>query len=317
MLVLYVKCQICQETLDNGHPYKKHSIKLENYMRQFYPRTSLLTGEKIEWKNNIENYLLADFNNRNELKQYLKAHSKEENAHYLKGLLLRLKEYKNITYIPTQVELRSRDLFPGISTFDSYFDYYKICEELGYKSRNFINLNNNSILKRERDLKNNPILVDTRESLPLNFNNKTVELIALNVGDYQLKNDNYGVTIDRKSLNDLTGTFGPKNFDRFRRELIRTKESGAYLIMLVENDFNTVLGFDHSPFYSKHTQMTAIFLFHQIRTLLQEFDCWQIAFTKNRTDMVEKIKFIFEMGAKAKTIDWQLATDLKIINNNI
>lgn len=312
-----MKCQLCQETLNTGHPYRAHKMTLEKYMYQFYPKVSLLTGETIEWKNNIENYLLADFNNRNELKQHLKTCPKEENAHYLKGLLLRLKEYKNITYIPTQVELRSRDLFPGIHTFNNYFDYYKICEEIGYKNRGFVNLNKNSILKRERNLKNNPILVDTREILPLNFNNKTIELTALNVGDYQLKNDNYGISIDRKSLNDLTGTFGPKNFDRFRRELIRTKESDAYLIMLVENGFNTVSGFDHSPFYSKHTQMTATFLFHQIRSLLQEFDCWQIAFTKNRTDMVEKIKFIFEMGVKAKTIDWQLAIDLKIVNNNI
>jgi ERCC4-type nuclease len=159
--------------------------------------------------------------------------------------------------------------------------------------------------------------VDSREQDILDFRNKEINICALPVGDYSIKNNNYDIYIERKSVNDLVSTFGPKNFNRFRNELIRARESNSYIILLVENDFNTVLGFDHSPFFSKHTKMTSIYLFHQIRTLLQEFPNWQIAFCKNRTDMKEMVLKIFKMGVYWKTHDLQLGIDLKLFSDGI
>ena len=43
---------------------------------------------------------------------------------------------------------------------------FELCEELGYKSRGFININENTILKQERDLKNNPIFYIVLKKLP-------------------------------------------------------------------------------------------------------------------------------------------------------
>lgn len=313
-----MKCAICQiENPENSHFWKSHKITEANYYLKYFPKKDLLTNEVLEFKNR-DSYILTDFSNKINQKKWLKLQNLETKKNYLKQLLINRKNLKNWELVPTQVELRSCPEMVGIVTYNQIFkDYYKLCDGLGFKSREFKNINKNTILKKQRDLRGNPIICDSREQSILDFNNKTIEIGALNVGDYQLKNDNYNIFIERKSLNDLTSTFGPKNYDRFRNELIRTKESGAYLILLVENDFNTVMGFDHSPFYSKHTQMTAVYLFHQIRALLQEFDCWQIAFCKSRTDMVDKIKFIFEIGAGAKNIDWQLALDYKIINDGI
>lgn len=312
-----MKCQICQETLDNGHPYKKHSIKLENYMRQFYPRNSLLTGEKIEWKNNIENYLLADFNNRNELKQYLKSHSKEENAHYLKELLLKLKEYKNITYIPTQVELRSRDLFPGINTFNNYFDYYKFCEEIGYKSRGFISLNKNSILKKERSLRGNPILIDSREQNLAKFNsNKEVKISTLNYADYVLEKDNYGIFFERKSLADYIGSMSA-GFERLKNEIGRAQLNNDYIIMMVEDTLSNAMSFEYLPYISKKIQATSVFIAHRARELIQTFSNFQILFCDGRIDLVNKMRFIMEYGQNARNIDWELASNLKLFNDGI
>jgi hypothetical protein len=309
-----LKCPICQEDLIPSHPYKKHKIKLEDFMHKYYPKNDLLTGEKIEWKGDIGNYLLSDFINKINLKKWLKLQDKTTCQNYLKHLLINRMDLKGWIYEPTQVELRSCPEMVGIKTFSDYFEegYDKLCSNIGYKTRGFTDINVNIGLKEIRDLKGNPILVDSREQEMINFGNKEINICALPVGDYSIKKDNYNIFIERKSLNDLISTFGPKNFDRFRRELIKAQEIGAYIILLVENDINTALGFDHSPFYSKHTQMTATFLFHQVRILLQEFPNWQIAFCKNRTDMKEWILRIFKTGVFWKTHDIQLAIDLKL-----
>lgn len=311
-------CAICKlESPEPSHFWKEHRIKESDYYVKYFPRFDLLTNEPISFKSR-DGYLLTDFQNKINLKNWLQLQNIETQKEYLKNILIKRREVKNLTYVPTQVELRSWENSVGILTYNKLFkDYYKLCEELGYISRGFSNLTEKTILKPGRTLKNNPILCDSREQIPLSFGSKNIEITGLKVGDYTIKNDNYGIFIERKSVADLCSTFGPKNFDRFRNELIKAKDLGLYVILLVEHDINTVSGFDHSPFYSKHTQMTAVYLFHQIRALLQEIDCWQIAFCKSRTDMADKIKLIFEMEDFWKTSDVQLAIDLKLFNGRI
>lgn len=312
-------CAICQlENPENSHFWKEHHITEANYYLKYFPKKDLLTQEILPFKNR-DSYLLTDFFNKHNQKKWLKSQNTETRQKYLKQLLINRRELKKWSYIPTQVELRSCPELVGIKTFNETFKegYYNLCTSIGYTSRAFQNINQKTILKPLRSLRGNPIIIDSREQTFLKFNDKVVEINTLAVGDYTIKNNNFNIHIERKSLNDLTSTFGPKNFDRFRRELIKAQELGIYLILLVENDFNTVLEFDHSPFLSKHTQMTAIYLFHQIRILLQEFPNWQIGFCNNRTEMKDLILKIFEMNDYWKYHDLQLALDLKLFTEGI
>jgi len=313
------KCCICGiENPENSHFWKSHHITEANYYLKYFPKYDLLTKEVLPFKDR-DSYLLLNFLNKNNFKKWFKLQNLETQQNYLKQLLINRMDLKGWVYEPTQVELRSCPEMVGIKTFNENFPegYDKLCSDIGYKSRGFTDLNDKIILKEIRDLRGNPIICDTREQSVLDFNNKTVEISNLDVGDYSIKNDNYGIFIERKSIQDLCSTFGPKNFSRFRNELIRARESKSYIILLVENDFNTVMGFDHSPFYSKHTQMTSIYLFHQIRTLLQEFPNWQIAFCKSRADMKEMILKIFKMGVYWKNKDLQLGIDLGLFREGI
>lgn len=300
-----MKCKICQlEDPDRSHFWKKHRIRESLYYATYFPRFDKLTNEKIKFKD-VDTYLFSDFINKRNLKEWLKRQSKENQQIYLKNLLIKRKEQKNLIYCPAQVELTTTSSIPGIITYNNIFgNYYGLCKEIGFISRGFNNIDK---LVEIRDL--GTIICDSREQKPLRWTN--YEVGTLPYGDYTLKDDNFNIFIERKSINDVFGTFGPKNFERFRNEIIKVKENNAYLILLVENDINHILALDNSNY--KHTKMTSAYLFHQIRELLQTFDCWQIAFCENRTDMQNLIGKIFRLGDLSKSFDIQLARDRKII----
>ena len=122
----------------------------------------------------------------------------EEARKYLKDLLLKRKEKKNLIYSPCQVELRT--IFnPSIITYEKKFpDYYKLCKSLGFKNK-YKNLKNQitAANRKDEDLK---IYVDTREQLPLKFNIAS-ESKALKFGDYALSDKSLTCNcyIERKS----------------------------------------------------------------------------------------------------------------------
>ena len=75
------------------------------------------------------------------------------------------------------------------------------------------------------------LIVDTREQLPL-FT-KGCARMALNVGDYTTADLLNKFHVERKSGADLYGTLTKGNV-RFRKELIRAKDAGIELVVLVE-----------------------------------------------------------------------------------
>ena len=57
------------------------------------------------------------------------------------------------------------------------------------------------------------------------------EMLKLDIGDYTALGEYYDYTfVDRKSGNDLQGTVGKHNIERFEREIERAQEMGAYLV---------------------------------------------------------------------------------------
>ena len=96
-----------------------------------------------------------------------------------------------------------------------------------------------------------PILVDTRERDPYEFNNIakakvgfTVIRETLSTGDYSTRNDLLArvenqIAIERKTLADLYGSVGQAR-DRFEREFQRLAQFG-FAALVIEADFTQIL----------------------------------------------------------------------------
>lgn len=89
------------------------------------------------------------------------------------------------------------------------------------------------------------ILVDTREQKPLSFKHDwitEVKTYKLNVGDYacQFKDGHIpNIYFERKTLTDLFGTMG-HGYKRFKKEIQRTIDAKAKLILIVEEPLNKI-----------------------------------------------------------------------------
>jgi len=76
------------------------------------------------------------------------------------------------------------------------------------------------------------LLIDTREQLPL-WTEGLVKRVKLDVGDYTTSNLLGVAHAERKSANDLYGSI-LQGHQRFRKEILRAKESGTTLTIFVE-----------------------------------------------------------------------------------
>ena len=273
---------------------KKFKIKQKDYFEDTFPRKDLLTGEKIEYKN-IENYFNSDFVNKNNLKKYIKQNPEGGKSWSIEYLENR-KEEKGLIYSPSQAELRS--LFcPSIPYFESVGGYNEICDMLGYKNR--------YDYKKElvfNKLTDPTIIIDSREKLPLKLITKS-EVAGLKVGDYAIKDSKLNIFIDRKSLPDMIGTLS-KGYERFQREIERAIKLDAYIIMLVESDINSALGFEYLPHI--HSKASSAFIFKRLRDLLTKYpNHFQVVFADGRIDAAKLVLKIFELGEDVKNIDLQ------------
>lgn len=95
------------------------------------------------------------------------------------------------------------------------------------------------------------ILRDTREQKPLEFSHPDILFTKkhkLDVGDYCIcfsDGSIPAVIFERKSIGDLFGTL-TGDYDRFKLEVMRAKESGITLFLIVEGSLSKVLkGFKH------------------------------------------------------------------------
>lgn len=91
---------------------RSYGLNKEKYYHTYHPRRDLLTGEIINFKNK-EQYFNNDFNDKNNMKKWLKEQSLEKAQEYCKSLLIKRKKDKNLIYSLTQVELRT--IMCGIS----------------------------------------------------------------------------------------------------------------------------------------------------------------------------------------------------------
>ena len=84
------------------------------------------------------------------------------------------------------------------------------------------------------------IIVDSREQDPLSFSRPT-ERGGLVTGDYSIKGLERYIAIERKSIDDLTGSLQGQNRERFERELSRGRGL-EYFALVIEADLLEIAG---------------------------------------------------------------------------
>ena len=309
---------------------RKLKVKQEEYYTSFEPRRDVHSGEIIPFKAPVERYLKQEFVDKNSLRKFIKTNSLAAQEWAINWLKKR-KEEKQLVYPPTQVELRSL-MAPSALYYDFIGGYNEICAKLGYTIRH------NGILSDVELPSGAVIIEDTRENTPLEIDTPTIQQ-KVHCGDYALAVPyDQGIYIERKALGDFVGTLserkierksgGDSNLDRFTRELERAKETGAYIIMLVEAGINDALGFNYLPqftrrfgkrFDTKTRKMVDCeyrgampeHVFKNLRDLIVRFDNFQVLFVKDRDEAAKAVVKLLGAGDSVKKVDLELMYERK------
>ena len=309
------KCAVCGKEFETDrqlHAHlKAHKLRMAEYYQVYFPRYDKYDNKIIKFKNK-EQYFESDFNSRTNLRMWLKNSTNQEVKDYCKSILIKRKEKKNLTYTPCQAELRSL-VFPPIQYYNQIFgDYYKLCSELGFKNKHK-NCGEITVASEWQ----NPeyeILIDTREQRPLKFK-RNVKLMKLDYGDYAFSSSEASCKafIERKAVGDFLATISG-GYERFEREIKRSIEDDANLIIIIEQKLSSVLYFNHQRkghggrVYSK-VKATPEFIFHRVRSMSQKFPTIQFLFVDGKRESARVIEKIFTSGCVHKKIDLQLAYD--------
>lgn len=303
-------CKICSKNFETDaslHRHlRSHKLTIEDYYRQCYARKDMFNGDLIKFKNK-EQYFDTDFNSRINLRNWIKANDKEVVKEYIKNLLIKRKEKKNLKFSPSQVELRSL-ITPPIKIYNNLFgNYYDLCESLGFENRFF---KTEAVFDKKINEQDYKIFIDSREQKPLNLN-APYEVSCLKFGDYTFSDQDFtgNCYVERKSINDLIGTLSG-GYERFLREIERAENANAYLIVVVEESFNNSMSFNYLPHvFQKNTKVTPEYLFHNIRDIIQNHKNLQFLFVDGRKEAVRVVEKIFFSGKVYKTVDLQFAYD--------
>ena len=287
---------------------KGYGLNKVKYYQKYFERRDLLTNELINFKTK-EQYLNSDFNDKNNMKKWLKQQPANKAKEYCKNLLIKRKEHKNLKYSPTQIELRTI-MSPSIIFYNKIFgNYYSLCSSIDLKNKFNINTEVKNNFKNKLSQKD-IIYVDTREQSWLKFNTP-FEIKTLPFGDYSCSNNNCNCYIERKSLSDFISTLSVKNFDRFKNEIEKAKNNNSYIIVMIEEKLSNALSFQYLPHISKKIKATPEYIFHNVRDLLQQYDNLQFLFVDGRSEMIRVIENIFASDCFYKDFDLQLAYDTK------
>jgi hypothetical protein len=144
----------------------------------------------------------------------------------------------------------------------------------------------------------------------------------LSYADYRLSDDEITCKcyIERKNVGDFHGTLG-RSVTRFKRELVKARNAGAYVIVVTEGRFEDVLNFSGKSFFNKPLNggeqkdekpilSSPYHVFYGMREIMEEFDNVQFLFVNDRIEASRVIEKIFASNCEYKECDLQLAYDL-------
>jgi hypothetical protein len=221
---------------------------------------------------------------------------------YVLDFIASRKAKKGLIYSLSQVELRTL-MVPGIKYINENLGgYANLCKELGLSPR----FSQDSLdSSKFNDVTKKVIFQDTREQDPLEFDN-TTRKEGLNFGDYRMAGSQ--IYIERKSLGDAWGTL-TGGFERFEREIIRAKEAGAYLVILVESPFDSLEKFPLQRKVYGKIKIPVEFVYHNMRELMQKYNHIQFLFAKDRDEASRIIQKLFSADEQVRNVDLQFLLD--------
>ena len=311
------KCVICLKTFDTEKSLhfhlRSHGIKTKEYYEKYFPKFDLLTGEKIEFKN-VESYKKKYFLSATNFRLWRNSSESYEVQKFCKKLFEERKADGKIRYSPSEVELRSL-MWPSVQESNEIFgDYYEFCSNIGLinKFKNY-----QDIEKPEPD-DDYTIYVDTREQRPLKFESLATKVHGLKFGDYcrsDEKESGSPMRIERKSLADFVSTLSPKNYDRFKREIMKAADNNCFLVVLVESVFANAMSFKREREIGskerihKATKMNPGYILKRMRDLCQEFSHIQFLFVDGRDESSRVMKEIFSNTWYYSQLDLQYMYD--------
>jgi len=111
------------------------------------------------------------------------------------------------------------------------------------------------------------IRIDTREQIPLEFENCPTVRGTISTFDYSLEGDQDSFAVERKSLPDLVQSLAiQKNYIRELKKIRRARAAGfPRLFYVVEAERSDIEYFDYSIF--TRGRVGASFIFHQLSEL--------------------------------------------------
>lgn len=305
-----ITCKICGSKFKSErslHAHiKAHGILLSEYYITYYPRYNLYTNELIPFKNK-DQYFSTYFSNNVELEKWSAVAAHEHVQQILLDMLSKRIISKNLQYAPNHLELKLLDL-PEIEIYKTFFgSYNEACRRLQVEP-----LLNKSIkskfFKKNKNLNNMEILIDTREQTPLKFQNSKSH--KLDFGDYTATGKHYNKTyIDRKSETDFKSTM-TIGFERFKKELKRASEFDSFLYIVIESSTEKTI--NNNSFSPHKSNMS--FVWHQMRILSHEFarKC-QFIFSGGRKRSENLIPILLEAGQEMWHSDIQYYIDKRIL----
>ena len=281
------------------HVKKSHKLETKEYYEKYYPKKSKLYGEIINFKN-LDQYLNKDFVSRNELIEWCSQIDSIQASEYIKGLIVKRKQDKNLIYSLSEVELELCD-FPDINSYRNVCgSYHKLCQEVGLK--NLFNKKIPELFFEDEGLEDKmKIFVDTREQKPIRFKNS--EAMKLDFGDYTSAGEFYDYTyVDRKSEQDLKGTLSGNNFKRFKRELERAREFNSYVFILIESTIDEIKNNNNSGAHRHKLP----YIWHNLKEISQEYkDVCQFVFAYSRGGLKKLIPKVLFYGKTLWNVDLQ------------
>jgi|SRR5882724_11060964 len=301
-----IVCQLCNEPFDTIPVFHKHlkSHKTAQtvYYQKYFPRFDKYDNSIIRYKN-YDYYFSSDFNSKSNFKKWFIAAPVEQRKLYVVDFLSKRKEKKGLTFFPSQIELKTL-MMPGIKYINGNLGGYEsLCKELGLKPRFSQDYLDSTKFK---DVSKKIIFTDSREQDPLDFDN-TTRVEGMSFGDYRMAGSQ--IYIERKNLGDAWGTLSG-GFARFEREIVRAKEAGAYLVILIESSFETLEQFPLQRKVCGKIRLPVEFIYHNIRDLMQKYDHIQFLFARDRNEASRIIQKIFSADEQVRKVDLQYLLDI-------
>lgn len=305
-----LECKECGEKFKSErslHAHiKKHNLTVAEYYTKFYPRLNILTGEPLSFKSKSD-YFNKDFASRSQMIKWLdQQNGSESSKEYIIKKLKERIESKNMEKAPCSIDLDLSEMPPLDFYRRAFGSYGKVCSTLKVSptysepiARGFFDEN----IKYD----NMKIFIDTREQKPLTFPRS--EALKLDFGDYTVGGDDYSYTyVDRKSGSDFKSTLSV-GFDRFKKELDRTREFNSFLYVVVESSIEKITK-DNS--FAPH-KVNLSYIFHNTKTLAREYsDVCQFLFSGGRKASEFLIPRLLGFGKELWRCDLQYYIDMRI-----